>query len=586
MSTQLISKLNSANDSDIIEVVVWIKDIDDEKVESEIKEKTGLKEDDIKDELGPEKIKNYISQKRSISAKKYKASNTAFMSKIEKNGSIKAVFQSTLSPMMILSGNKADIYSVAKNIDVVSMDLFEDSQLVPSSIDANKNSFATYMRDTIGATGTYTANGSTHKIKIGQIEPAIPDFINYNSYFDTADCYRYGTQSTDPDDILHATLVAAIMVGKSFTYNGKTYRGIAPNAELYSYRTPSVVSFYNAVENLVKSTADGGCGVNIINMSAGFLNFGYYDTISQWVDHIAYKHDVHFVIAAGNTNISPDGYVASPGMAYNAITVGNFENLDASGNSLITNSYAPSTLNDQILDYDYFRINPTSCYKTTNGQCKPDISANGTNVTYDALTSTGTSFAAPQVSGIIAQLCSKYPSLLTKQNTVKAILTASAAYWVHGEELYTTGGLLDKQGAGAVNSRAAYSILTAGKYLDITLPNTTQYYTKTITVPSSYTYLRVSLAWIKKNIASSEYCNSSSAGTSNNYQNLANLKLEVFEGTGTSGIRIGYSNASNNNLELVEFPVNGGGTYTIRITNSSYNDSSITGSQYISLAWY
>lgn len=94
------------------------------------------------------------------------------------------------------------------------------------------------------------------------------------------------------------------------------------------------------------------------------------------------------------------------------------------------------------------------------------------------------------------------------------------------------------------------------------------------------------MAWIKKNAASSENCDLSSAGSSNNYQPLANLKLEVFEGTGTSGTPKYTSDVSDNNLELLQFDVNGGGTYTIRITNQSYNNSSITGSQYISLAWY
>ena len=491
--------------------------------------------------------------------------------------------------MMILSANKADIYSLSKNTDVVSMDLFENSQIVPSSSEANINSSAAYMRDTVGATGTYTANGSTNKIKIGQIEAGLPDFSIFASYFDTSDCYSYGTQSTEQYHMLHATLVAAIMVGKSVTYDGNTYEGIVPDAELYSYAITDRSSLYIAVEFLI-----GNCGVEIINMSANFYDdLGYYTSLSQWIDHIAYKHDVHFVITAGNKSNSPDSYVPTTAMAYNAITVGNYENIytatedtndtnatNDTNNRYTLTSHAPSTLQDQLLNRAYFRINSDSCYKTENGQCKPDISAEGENIGYGALEGDGTSFAAPQVAGIVAQLCSKYPSLLTKQNTVKAILAASAVYRVNGEDSYSDVGLLDKQGAGIVNSRAAYAVLLGGKYMDITLPNTTQYYTTTITVPSNYTYLRVAMAWIKKNGASGESCSTV------NDQDLANLKLEVFEGTGTNGTPIRTSDASNNNLELVQFPVNGGGTYTIRITNQSYNNTSIVGSQYISLAWY
>lgn len=57
MSEKLINKLNSSTNTDIIEVIVWIKDIDYEDVELEVKEKTGLKKADIRDELGREKNK-------------------------------------------------------------------------------------------------------------------------------------------------------------------------------------------------------------------------------------------------------------------------------------------------------------------------------------------------------------------------------------------------------------------------------------------------------------------------------------------------------------------------------------------------
>ena len=39
LAERLISKLESANDSDVIEVVVWIKDVDDEAVEQRLKKK-------------------------------------------------------------------------------------------------------------------------------------------------------------------------------------------------------------------------------------------------------------------------------------------------------------------------------------------------------------------------------------------------------------------------------------------------------------------------------------------------------------------------------------------------------------------
>lgn len=93
------------------------------------------------------------------------------------------------------------------------------------------------------------------------------------------------------------------------------------------------------------------------------------------------------------------------------------------------------------------------------------------------------------------------------------------------------------------------------------------------------------MSWIKKNTAASGSC-SLGTSTSANYQQLADLRLQVYKGTGTSKTLVATSDLSDSNLELVQFDVDGGGTYTIVITNKSYNSTAITGSQYISLAWY
>lgn len=42
MSTELLNKLDSVSDTDIIQAFVWINDVDNEAVEAEVKRKTGL----------------------------------------------------------------------------------------------------------------------------------------------------------------------------------------------------------------------------------------------------------------------------------------------------------------------------------------------------------------------------------------------------------------------------------------------------------------------------------------------------------------------------------------------------------------
>lgn len=71
MSDELIDKLNSVDDTDIVDVIVWIADVDDDAVAAEVKQKTGLTENTVNDSLGIETVKNYVSEKRSVYTQKY-----------------------------------------------------------------------------------------------------------------------------------------------------------------------------------------------------------------------------------------------------------------------------------------------------------------------------------------------------------------------------------------------------------------------------------------------------------------------------------------------------------------------------------
>lgn len=101
-------------------------------------------------------------------------------------------------------------------------------------------------------------------------------------------------------------------------------------------------------------------GVNVITASRSIGGDGLntYGSMSQWLDHIAYNHDIHFVKSAGNEGT--DG-VTSWGMAYNILTVGNIDDRR-------TTSYSDDIIRDS-----------SSRYSGNGLAFKPDICAPGSS---------------------------------------------------------------------------------------------------------------------------------------------------------------------------------------------------------------
>lgn len=226
---------------------------------------------------------------------------------------------------------------LSRSSKIVSMAAYAEKEAVPASLElANKITRADYVRDTYGNSGS--------GVKIGMVEgKGVPDTNDY--YLSSATIYN---RPGDTTVALHATEVARILVGTDPTGAND---GLAPNASLYCCVSGSSTSFYSSVEWLLSS------GVNIINASVSFdyaaqFPNGLYDSMNQWIDHIAVQHDVHFVIAAGNAG-SGNGNISCPGMAYNAITVGG---LDAHGSDSVTG----------------FTIASTSSYKESEGSNRPE----------------------------------------------------------------------------------------------------------------------------------------------------------------------------------------------------------------------
>lgn len=491
-----------------------------------------------------------IIHKRQIYKQYYSNSNQQIIDRYFSEDA--QLFVSSYAPVAIVESSEISTWAMARSSDVLSIYAFQEADfyndvLVSEETDssgavtdafiddlvlANQISRADIVRDTYGLTGD--------GVKVGIIEASgVPDTSNL--YLSSANI-TINQEYTGIDD--HATRVTAIMAA----YDDAGVYGLVPDAEFYCCAIEGSITFYSGIEWLLD------CGVNVINASLSWYNrLGYYDSYSAWLDHIAVLHDVHFAKSAGNYNSTknPNHMVASPGMAYNAITVGSFD------------AYSD--------DVSTFTLSPYGCYVETEGSGpeKPNLVAKAN------LDSVGaSSYATPQVAGVITQLCDYNPTLKYKQSAIGAILAASAAEKVEAvgsgakgdvffDPLAGSVQISDKEGAGILDALWAWGVVSNLNWLGMQVSEFP--YTQTFTVNTSMnTLTRISIFWLKKNV---NYSHESDAETGTN-ANIANLDLYIYD---SDGDLVTSSTMSYGNFEIVQFVPEVDGVYTIVVTGSTDN---------------
>lgn len=590
--------LSEADDSKAFEVSLWITDIDQEQLQAKAEKTVKEQSESLRTCTAAEQARALRNAKLQHAKTEYLNNNGRFADTVLKEyKNVEIVFQSSIAPMFIIKANKQTLLDLSNNPLVTFIDYHENMICINEGNVANANSGVNYLANTssLSATG--------QGIKIGMIESGVP-YLNKKcngvSVFNTNKVHIVGNFPVwdDPTeetlDRNHATKVAAIMVGQAVTYNGTTYKGIVPQAELYCISSKGD-NFFSNTEYLI-----GTHNVDIINISYGISYYwgdtnyenelySYYDNYCKWIDFIINVYGVHVTKSAGNNgDIYGNEYVTSPGLAYNAITVGNYYD----SNSLLS-SHAPSTLAGQELSSD-FAMYYTSSFlgfiteQTTPGDnteriqiYKPDIVAMGQDYEYGDLEDMdGTSFAAPQVAGMIAQLCDIYPYLLDNPLLVKAMLMSGASYLANiaasGDVKDYASGLYLKQGAGMANVRCAYTNYYAGRIKEFSKNFTAgSSYSFTINVPSSYSYIKMAMCWNKTGVETIPH--------NVTERPHANLRLSVYKGTNTSVLPVATSDTMYTNSELLQFAVTQGGTYTVVVTRM---DSGASITHDVAISWY
>lgn len=491
-------------------------------------------------------IKRYqaaIEAERKLSEQHYSELNIEYADKYLSSEDV--IYVSKYSPVILANLTYEEVKDLAKSPDTDIIDCYD------STCEAEMNVSIPVMRanEVQSYFGTYGFTGSG--IKIGQAEPSVPDVTSAQLSSISSRIYRNSTTYIDN----HATMVASIMVGQA---TSSLPAGVAPGATLYSASTSAAGGWMQAIEWLLSQ------GVNVINASMAFGGDGYnnYGTTAQWVDHIAINHSVHFVKSAGNSGSTG---VTSGGMSYNGFAIGNIDDKNT------------TSLSDDIL-------RSTSSYSTSSSSTaafKPDLCAPGTNITTSVGSNSGTSFAAPHTAATIALLCQEKPQLLTLQDAVKAILTASVnpnspyKYCPSSRVTSPTGNCYTQFGAGLLDSYRATWITMNTRYNESSLSSSQTSKTFYMNVTSSDTHMRVSLAYLKYNsITSSSHTSNPSI-----QYTMPNLNLYIYDPSGN----LVASSTTTNNVEIAEFVPKTYGTYSIKVEKASSPSTSAT--TYFGISW-
>ncbi|MFL2623496.1 MAG: S8 family serine peptidase [Flavobacteriaceae bacterium] len=291
----------------------------------------------------------------------------------------------------------------------------------------------------------------------------------------------------------HATHVAGTIIANGTNENSK---GMAPNAELISYDwdSDSAEAFYEATNNgLLLSNHSYGVPVQQ-NDNFNYLMGSYSAESREW-DEIAYGAEYYLpVISAGN-----DGQEE-----YNGGLANGFDKLVGNKTSkntmVVANASNPYILpNGNLL---VLNINPSSSQgPTDDGRIKPDISGDGTSVfscsadtNYGYYVSSGTSMAAPNVSGTLL-LLQEYYNILNDKFMKAATLKGLACHTADDDNTVGPDPIF---GWGLLNAKfAAETILNDNN-------NLAQIYEGSLSQGETYTYefsssnggaLKATLCW-------------------------------------------------------------------------------------------
>jgi serine protease AprX len=241
-------------------------------------------------------------------------------------------------------------------------------------------------------------------------------------------CVNFSGEAGCQDSYGHGTFVAGIIAGNGRSSAG-TYKGVAPEARVLSVKlsgrdgAADVSGLLASLQWVVEHKAQ--YGIRALNLSIGTDSPQSYriDPLNYAVEQV-WNSGIVVVVAASNRGPDP-ATITKPGDDPWVVTVGAIDDnatVSGSDDSLPDFSARGPTLADALIKPDLVAPGAHMISLRAPGsaidQAFPDYIGNGYRK------GSGTSFATPQVTGAVAQLVQRDPSLTPDR--IKYMLTSTA----------------------------------------------------------------------------------------------------------------------------------------------------------------
>lgn len=445
---------------------------------------------------------------------------SAMMKKLTISG-IDVIYASDIVPSIIVELTRAQLEIAARWPEVALVD--PEGRDAGPSLDVARTAHNATPQDAVG----YNGDGVTVAVVEGGRVYAQNPFLTVSQIRDTGLA-----------EAMHSTGVAGVVASTN-----ATHRGMAPNATVISAN-----GAYGTAGSLEAATDWAAARAQVMNHSWGFKNdattgFNAFDRRLDHIGRYSYRLNVH---AAGNNGATNCGQAnpnivygtESPGRGYNTLAVGGFDDLGTIAWS-------------DDLRYDCSATGWATGDSAGGAHEKPEIAAAAVSITSLAHTTsstsplsggwTGTSFAAPAVSGIAANLIEANAQLAGSPVAARALLLVGALH----------------QPAGAERSVSATASTYATEngpwwFLGVdgaSFPRSYQVYA------TKGQHVRFAINWLS-NVALDN-------GTYSNDRLPADLDLRAYRSNGT---QVAFSISYNNPFELVDFVAPESDTYEFRVS--------------------